>query len=409
MIKVCDAIMGQGKTSGTIDFINSHPDRRFIYITPYLEEAARIKKECPAAHFVEPSNRLPQHGFRKLSHTACLIKDGRNVTTTHQAFKWYTRDMLDDIRDKHYTLIVDENVDVLEPTEFHPDDLAMAVEEGYVDRHGDTYVLGQRPYYGTALRDLITWLKSREIVRVQKADSEVLYFWLFPPDFIKAFDDVFILTYMFEGQGLHHFLKIYDIPYKNIGVSRGQDGVYRFTDSPGQTPSYTRTLKDRVKIEMSDKLNAIGEEKTALSKNWFESHPEAVPQLKNNVYNYFVNLHRDIPADKRLWATFKVDYPRLKGKGYSRSYLTFNAKAMNTYRDRNCLVYACNVFMNVNEKTFYKAHGIEVDEEAYALSILVQWIWRSSIRDGEDIYIYVPSSRMRNLLINWIEEVSAVD
>ena len=61
--------------------------------------------------------------------------------------------------------------------------------------------------------------------------------------------------------------------------------------------------------------------------------------------------------------------------------------------------------MNVSEKLYYKSHGIEVDEDLYALSIMIQWIWRSAIRDGKDIYIYIPSRRMRNLLIKWIQDV----
>ena len=61
--------------------------------------------------------------------------------------------------------------------------------------------------------------------------------------------------------------------------------------------------------------------------------------------------------------------------------------------------------MNVNEKKFYAMHGITVDEDKYALSIMIQWIWRSAIRDGEKIYIYLPSSRMRRILTDWMESL----
>ena len=47
-----------------------------------------------------------------------------------------------------------------------------------------------------------------------------------------------------------------------------------------------------------------------------------------------------------------------------------------------------------------------MDEDAYALSVMVQWIWRSAIRDGDEIYLYIPSSRMRTLLLDWIEKTS---
>ena len=34
---------------------------------------------------------------------------------------------------------------------------------------------------------------------------------------------------------------------------------------------------------------------------------------------------------------------------------------------------------------------------------MLQWIWRSRIRKGENINIYIPSMRMRQLLKNWLD------
>ena len=51
--------------------------------------------------------------------------------------------------------------------------------------------------------------------------------------------------------------------------------------------------------------------------------------------------------------------------------------------------------------------GYPLDVDKLALSEMIQWIWRSAIRDGKEIWIYIPSSRMRGLLEDWIKEVSA--
>ena len=56
MIHICDAIMGSGKSSAAIQHINDNPDKKFLYLTPYLTEAARIKNACPAADFAEPGD-----------------------------------------------------------------------------------------------------------------------------------------------------------------------------------------------------------------------------------------------------------------------------------------------------------------------------------------------------------------
>jgi hypothetical protein len=61
--------------------------------------------------------------------------------------------------------------------------------------------------------------------------------------------------------------------------------------------------------------------------------------------------------------------------------------------------------MNTNEKNFYYKNGITPDEDKYALSIMIQWLWRSAIRDGREISVYIPSKRMRTLLKEWISQV----
>ena len=53
---------------------------------------------------------------------------------------------------------------------------------------------------------------------------------------------------------------------------------------------------------------------------------------------------------------------------------------------------------------YFNQHGFSIDVNKYALSEMIQWIWRSAIRDGEDIYIYIPSKRMREVLQLWLND-----
>ena len=159
----------------------------------------------------------------------------------------------------------------------------------------------------------------------------------------------------------------------------------------------------------ADSLNEIGDDYYALSMSWFEKDKRNVEQLRRNIYNCVNNVWGDIPADRKLWGSYSGSTNKIKGKGYTKSFLAFNAKATNKYRSRDYIAYIANLFMNVNEKKYYQAHGIQVDEDLYALSIMVQWIWRSAIRDGGEVYLYIPSRRMRTLLTNWIDTISKGD
>lgn len=403
MIKVCDAIMGTGKSQSAIAYMNEHSDEKFIYITPYLDEAERIRQGCPALNFVEPSDKIAKYHFKKGEHTAALIRRGRNIASTHQAFRGYTPEMLDNVRSQGYTLIIDENVDVLEEFEFNSSDLQIAIDAGYISEKDGVYSATDKEYAGGLYSELFNILRTRELIQIDEGEN--LFYWVLPPALITSFKDVFILTYLFEGQSLHHFLEIYNIPYEYIGISKGDSG-YSFSDFPGYVPEYVSRLGDMIHIIDSPKLNDVGSKYHALSMNWFDQNKDGVSQLKKNIHNLIVNIWSDIPANQKLWATYKKEFSRIKGYGYATSFLNFNAKATNVYRDRMYLIYVVNVFMNVNDKKFYQKHGIEVDEDMFALSIMVQWIWRSAIRDGEEVYLYIPSSRMRNILINWINTVS---
>ena len=54
-------------------------------------------------------------------------------------------------------------------------------------------------------------------------------------------------------------------------------------------------------------------------------------------------------------------------------------------------------------KQFFKENGVNINEDLYATSELIQWLWRSRIRKYESINVYIPSKRMRSLLIDWLD------
>jgi hypothetical protein len=54
-------------------------------------------------------------------------------------------------------------------------------------------------------------------------------------------------------------------------------------------------------------------------------------------------------------------------------------------------------------KSYFEERGIAVNDDVYALSEMIQWIWRSGIRQGDPITVFVPSDRMRRLLRLWLD------
>ena len=74
--------------------------------------------------------------------------------------------------------------------------------------------------------------------------------------------------------------------------------------------------------------------------------------------------------------------------------------------DRTNVAYIANRFIDPNVLKFFMDKGIEIDCDHFALSEMLQFIWRSAIRDDMPITVYIPSKRMRDLFIKWIDERS---
>lgn len=415
MVNICDAIMGSGKSTAAINYMNEHPNDKFVYITPYLDEANRIYESCHKLRFVKPSNIFDEFKHKKIVHSQHLLDEGRNIATTHASFKFYTPEMIQIIKDKEYTLIIDESVDVLQKMKCHNDDFNLAVKAGYIKEDNGVYSIANDGYHGVALKEVFAMLRNRSLFRSEVECPNSAFCWVLSPELFTSFKDVFVLTYLFEGQSLYKFMKMYNIEYEKIGVSKSGD-YYYFSKKDLYIPEYVHRLGDMITVHQdktsyeaphASKLNAVGDKYHSLSVTWFKDskNKSEIAQLKNNIYTYFRRYCDGCKSTDKLWSTFKCSHESLKGKGYTKSFLNFNAKATNAYMDRHFLAYVTNVFMNVDEKKLYNRLGVDLNEDMYSLSVLVQWIWRSAIRNGEHIHIYLPSRRMRCLLYDWIESL----
>ena len=157
-----------------------------------------------------------------------------------------------------------------------------------------------------------------------------------------------------------------------------------------------------ITIEDSETLNASGKEPFSLSVSWYEKNIKSYAEgIKNNLYNFFRNKSKT-PSNKNLWTVFKDYKKQLQGKGYAKSFLSCNARATNAYSDRTAVAYMCNIFFNPILKNFFESKGVRIEEDKWALSEFLQFMFRSGIRKGEHIRIYIPSLRMRNLLKRWM-------
>lgn len=397
-VNIVDALMGMGKTSAMINRINaSDKDTRFLYITPYLTEVERIIRQCPFKAFKQPE----KYGTKKRGIRELLDK-GVNIVSTHSLFREFDDEIIDLAFNNNYILVMDEVADVI-------DTLAISKEDFRTIREKYTEVVDGH---------LLKWTandyegKFNEYKRLCDLECIGIYndkviLWLFPISTFRGFKEIYILTYIFEAQAQKYYFDFYGVEYKELYVvSNSSSGCnsYQLTEEPQQYDYFM--YAGLISILENEKLNKIGELEGALSKSWYERNKnnQLMNTLKKNLINYFQHYSKT-NTKQNMWTTFKDYHELLKGKGYARGFVASNIRATNDYKDKTAVAYPINKFFNPFIKNFFIMNGIEINEDAYALSEMVQWIFRSAIRQGLPIQAYIPSKRMRNILQQWLEEI----
>ena len=236
--------------------------------------------------------------------------------------------------------------------------------------------------------------------------KDTILIWTFPADVFHSFKDVYILTYLFEAQIQKYYYDLHNIKYEKYIAVNDQEIGYTFIKKPKEysDKEIKASLINKINILEHEKLNKIGDDPFTLSKSWYIKATDSIlHQLKKHTENYFKNIIKSKASDN-LWTTYKDYQHKLRGQRYTKSFVSCNTRATNEYRKRKNLAYLINRYPNTIIDNFLKTKGIEIDKDKYALSEMIQWIWRSSIRDNKEINIYIPSKRMRVLLYKWLND-----
>lgn len=401
-VKVCDALCGAGKTQGCIHMMNNDTEHKYIFITPYLDEVERIKKDCANRHFVSPERNF-KNKYSKLEDLHSLLREGMNIASTHALFAMSTEETKELIRSKDYILVLDEVMDLFQPSEIDGGDINLLVRNNIAQKEGDDIVWKDDEYTGSAFSELRLMSESKNLVDYDGR----FYFWTVPIEIFKCFKRAYVLTYLFEHQLMRHYFDVNNIEYELIGT-RKIGNHHEFCELKDMDRK--RELRDKIHIVNSEKYNQIGNESFSLSSGWFERASKEpgkpkLEKLKNNLYNIF--RHSKTDNDDKMWTTLNDYRNELRGKGYSSGFITFNKRATNDFANRHQLAYCLNVFMMPWMKNYLVRIGAtEVNQDMYALSVLIQWIFRSAVRKGEEVWLYVPSKRMRYILIEWLDNLA---
>ncbi|KAF9659594.1 hypothetical protein ABHQ57_03905 [Tenacibaculum sp. ZH5_bin.1] len=406
-VKVYDAIMGSGKTYNAIQRMKHYLEtgQKFIYITPFLKEVKRIKEALSEYSVSIPLDKEEskewevelnmidnegaidlnaQEKFRKLNKRAQFLKfvlNGDNVVSTHSLFKKLSREdytLFDD-----YILILDEVIDPLELKYIGEDDIDMLRENNQIviDHKSEVRFINEN--YKGRFQDIKKLCNSTTVFYLDKC----FFAWIFPKEIFNAFKEIQILTYLFKGSLLCAYFKLNNIEFD----IKDENSIIDLLEIKSRLNIYDGIANE----DMSSKITFS----VTFCKDLSSKEAKKISNKTSRIFR----KNFKTGSKENCFTTFKDYKKKLSGDSYTRGFVAVNARATNEYSHKKSMAYLANRYFTPQQVSFFRERNIELNQDLWALGELVQWIWRGCIRNKEEMNLYIPSYRMRNLLYKWLD------
>lgn len=392
-VKIIDRPCGTGKTTSLLKSFEH--DKKYIVIVPYLSEVTRVIGEADC-DFYEPV--VEGETTTKISSLIQLAIEGKNIATTHKMFE----SLVSVCRKgylKEYHLVIDE---VPDPVKVAYQLSKASLNEIYL---GGGYI--QVDYTGLVSTSEKWQIKQFEFndtlspkLMNQAATgclylSENQYFLLcMPSELLTSCQTTTILTYKSEGSILCKYLDKEGIPYvvdssviaeeefrskarELISINSLTTALTSFKWSHSKQALFSKTDCDKVKVGLknlrSTKLVGVDQKDilfTCRKSLWFDEYKG--PKIKNG------------------------------SRINNANWVSNTTRGTNLYSHCSHAIYLYDQNVNPVVARWLGIKDLSSFNDNYALTELIQWLYRSRVRKGEPIDVYFASDRMKSILMNWL-------
>lgn len=412
-----DGFIPTHNTTKMLEWIDNNPNEKYFYVSPNLSEVdvdGRIHNGVERVEFVSPS--VDEHGT-KIEHLNELLVQGKNIACTHKLYLSMDNFSMELIRDRGYTVILDEEINVIQSyDQYSFSDIKWLIQQGYIsvdETDGSVTWLKEddllnstdhRYFYCKNLCDKKSLYLTRFDISSEKA-KKVMMVTQVPIKLLECAKRVVVITYLFKGSVLDRFLTL-----KGFEVEKFND-----VRLESVKPS---SFKDLLTIIPPDRFI----EDYAMTSRWW--HKEVTAESIKKVNNFLLRNARRYANDCTdvLWTCPKerakgvsrskgflvnpigyVNSPDLNG-GKKSNWLSVHTRATNDYANKRVLMHCYNRFPLVDVASYLQDYGYPIDNNVFAVSELVQWLWRGCIRKGEPMVVVMGNKRMYNLLMRWLND-----
>ncbi|MEQ8902263.1 MAG: hypothetical protein RID62_13700 [Roseovarius sp.] len=397
--------------------------QRYLVVTPLLSECERIIRDAKVA-FMQPEVIADDPEIEtKKDHLIALLEAGKNVVTTHAMFNNLADVASMGLLDG-YEVIIDEVMSVVDDgyrvkkktwEQFY-------VGDGYVSIDPDTGKITPTDLWIEHLEDVDDAL-STSLYHAAMAGrlyhlGDGINLAVMPEVLLKAGNSLTVYTYKAEGSIMYAYLK-------RIGLDPVHD-----TGSPEIEQEFVRQARDLITVKDVRALRGISlsynSQTRTNSKTLNEKVPNALASLRRHQFpdTWLPYILITCPKDK--WyhkgkAPLLDDFgdektafrpgpyasnSRLAASGYGKPKATWvpnTTRGTNDYKHCTRAIYLYDQNLNPSILNWFGGPKA-ISNDDYALTELIQWLWRTQVRDDKPITLYIPSERMRELLLQWLWE-----
>lgn len=428
-----DAPTGAGKTSAIVNLINStkgfvySKDRfRYIVVTPYKTEIERLKA---ATDYYLNSPEVERDGAdTKRKAILQLIKDKKSIVCTHSLFGLLTEEHFNAIKNTglKWYLIIDEEISCINAIQgkatkydegriiqYSYQDINILQTTGYISidsnnkmmwHEKSTTTLGS--HYEGVFSELREHLKLADIFQYGSGLISVV-----KKSVWEYFSSIMVCGYRLKHSKLNAYCQLQQIKVEYAHIAENGKIVAGYLPLKPYGVSCVNVYTSPLAIPCSYSKTFYN---TKLKKNG-SHHTEYFTNLCGKIKYFKDNLPKDVITSKKnlwyFWTTYKdyEEYFKYRYTLKAKNFVPCNVKATNNYSSCRVALYLIDLYLPPNINNFLKSRGIELDTRELALSNLIQFIWRGSVRnikintpiDKYSMYVFIASQQLYNDFLNW--------
>ena len=401
-VTIVDQPCGYGKTTKMIQSLNA--EELFLVVVPLKSEVRRVLESVASLGFEEPLEVMTDDRTKR-SALVHLVNQRKSIVTTHKLYSEIgylcSMGLLDE-----YKIIIDE---VPEAVTAVATISKRSAEEFYL-RTGylsvdDNGLCSTTPKWEEKKNEVSDTLNPKIMASAEGGNlyltPQGTFIMALPEMLFYRCSSLTVLTYMSEGSYFRKYMDRIGVRYDVLHSEEHETtfkekarNLITFADaSVLENVNFTYNKQMEVK-EGSKICKKVCSALKNLRQRQFRGTPLTDIMVTSAEKNW-----RDQKAHKK---------GQLKLQGYAKStglgrvhWVANQTRGTNDYVNCSHIVYLYDKhpqppiaqWLNASTKAF---------SEAFALTELIQWVWRSRIRQSEPITLYLPSPRMKRLLLDWL-------